>query len=107
MIDRAEADRQLGAILSRVKYIGPEPPSEAEVMDMAAEEVRTVRARHALSTSGLRTLDLPDGVRDVIVLADGDEPGERRPALAEDAGSRRAAACVLHGRRRGRILKIY
>jgi putative DNA primase/helicase len=30
----------------------------------------------ALSTSGLRTLDLPIAVRDVIVLADGDEPGE-------------------------------
>jgi putative DNA primase/helicase len=30
----------------------------------------------ALSTSGLRTLDLPDFVRDVIVLADGDDPGE-------------------------------
>jgi len=30
----------------------------------------------ALSTSGLRSLDLPRDVRDVIVLADGDEPGE-------------------------------
>jgi len=30
----------------------------------------------ALSTSGLRTLDLPTEVRDVIVLADGDEAGE-------------------------------
>ena len=30
----------------------------------------------ALSTSGLRSLDLPDAVRDVIVLADGDPPGE-------------------------------
>jgi hypothetical protein len=30
----------------------------------------------ALSTSGLRTLVLPDAVRDVIVLADGDDPGE-------------------------------
>jgi DNA primase len=30
----------------------------------------------ALSTSGLRSLDLPNAVRDVIVLADGDEPGE-------------------------------
>jgi putative DNA primase/helicase len=30
----------------------------------------------ALSTSGLRSLDLPRGVRDVIVLADGDKPGE-------------------------------
>ena len=37
----------------------------------------------ALSTSGLRSLDLPDGVRDVIVLADGDDAGE---AAAIDAG---------------------
>jgi hypothetical protein len=31
----------------------------------------------ALSTSGLRVLDLPDSVREVIVLADGDDPGEK------------------------------
>jgi putative DNA primase/helicase len=30
----------------------------------------------ALSTSGLRTLDLPNVVREIIVLADGDDPGE-------------------------------
>ena len=30
----------------------------------------------ALSTSGLRALDLPDTVREVIILADGDEAGE-------------------------------
>lgn len=30
----------------------------------------------ALSTSGLRALNLPENVRDVIVLADGDDPGE-------------------------------
>jgi len=52
VIDRAEADRQLDAILSRVNYVGPEPPpSEDEMLDMAAEEVRTVRARHAKSRS--------------------------------------------------------
>jgi putative DNA primase/helicase len=39
----------------------------------------------ALSTSGLRTLDLPADVGDVVVLADGDEPGE---AAARDAGRR-------------------
>jgi len=52
VIDRAEADRQLGAILSRVKYIGPEPPpSEDEMMDMVVEEVRAVRAKHAKGRS--------------------------------------------------------
>jgi putative DNA primase/helicase len=39
----------------------------------------------ALSTSGLRSLDLPTNVSDVIVLADGDEAGE---AAARDCGSR-------------------
>jgi hypothetical protein len=39
----------------------------------------------ALSTAGLRTLDLPQGVRDVIVLADGDEAGE---AAARDCAWR-------------------
>jgi putative DNA primase/helicase len=39
----------------------------------------------ALSTSGLRTLDLPVEVREVIVLADGDEP---RKAAARDAAYR-------------------
>ena len=52
VIDRAEADRQLGAILSRVKYIGPEPPpSEDEMMDMVVEEVRAVRAEHTKGRS--------------------------------------------------------
>ena len=44
----------------------------------------------ALSTSGLRSLDLPKDVRDVIVLADGDEAGE---AAARD--------CALRWKRRG------
>lgn len=52
VIDRAEADRQLGAILSRLKYVGPEPPpSEDELMDMVVEEVRAVRAEHAKGRS--------------------------------------------------------
>lgn len=46
----------------------------------------------ALSTSGLRSLDLPKGVRDVIVLADGDEAGE---GAARDCGLR----WKLQGRR--------
>jgi len=39
----------------------------------------------ALSTSGLRSLDLPNEVRNIIVLADGDGPGE---AAAQDCGRR-------------------
>jgi putative DNA primase/helicase len=49
----------------------------------------------ALSTSGLRTLDLPDAVRDVTVLADGDDPGE---AAARD--------CAWRWKRQGRRVRI-
>ena len=49
----------------------------------------------ALSTSGMRTLGLPDDVRDVIVLADGDDPGE---AAARD--------CAVRWVREGRRVRI-
>ena len=49
----------------------------------------------ALSTSGLRTLNLPNEVRDVIVLADGDDPGE---SAARD--------CALRWKRDGRRVRI-
>jgi putative DNA primase/helicase len=49
----------------------------------------------ALSTSGLRGLDLPTDVSEVIVLADGDEAGE---AAAQD--------CALRWRRQGRRVRI-
>ena len=48
VVDRADADRQLDKILSRVTYIGPEPePSEDEVIDMVVDEIRAVRGKHA------------------------------------------------------------
>jgi putative DNA primase/helicase len=43
---------------------------------LAAMQASGHPAWAALSTSGLRTLDLPASVREVIALADGDEPGE-------------------------------
>ena len=49
----------------------------------------------ALSTSGLRALNLPHEVRDVIVLADGDDPGE---AAAQD--------CAWRWKREGRRVRI-
>jgi len=49
----------------------------------------------ALSTSGLRTLDLPKDVRDVIVLADGD-----------DAGDVAARDCARRWKREGRRVRI-
>jgi hypothetical protein len=39
----------------------------------------------ALSTSGLRSLELPDPILDIVVLADGDAPGE----AAAEASARR------------------
>src|SRR5262245_19460464 len=49
----------------------------------------------ALSTAGLRALDLPDDVRDVIVLADGDDPGEAA-----------ARHCAWRWKREGRRVRI-
>ena len=49
----------------------------------------------ALSTSGLRALDLPNEVQDVIVLADGDEAGEAA-----------ARNCALRWKRVGRRVRI-
>jgi putative DNA primase/helicase len=52
---------------------------------LAAMQATGNPAWAALSTSGLRSLDLPGDVRDLILLADGDEPGE---AAARDAARR-------------------
>ena len=64
---------------------------------LAAMQATGHGAWAALSTSGLRTLDLPPAVQDVIVLADGDAPGEAA-ALA-------AAARWRHEGRRVRIAR--
>jgi hypothetical protein len=52
---------------------------------LAAIQATRNAAWAALSTSGLRTLDLPRDIPEVIVLADGDEPGE---AAAQDCARR-------------------
>jgi hypothetical protein len=52
---------------------------------LAAMQATGNPAWAALSTSGLRSLDLPAEVRDVIVLADGDDAGE---AAAKDCAFR-------------------
>lgn len=62
---------------------------------LAAMQATSTPAWAALSTSGLRAIDLPDDVRDVIVLADGDEAGE--------AAARGAA---LRWKREGRRVRI-
>ncbi len=62
---------------------------------LAAAQATGDPAWAALSTSGLRGLDLPDAVRDVVVLADGDDPGE---AAARD--------CAWRWKREGRRVRI-
>jgi putative DNA primase/helicase len=62
---------------------------------LAAMQATGHPAWAALSTSGLRTLDFPKDVRDVIVLADGDAAGE---AAARD--------CAWGWKREGRRARI-
>jgi putative DNA primase/helicase len=62
---------------------------------LAAMEATGHPAWAALSTSGLRTLDRPKDVRDVIVLADGDQAGEMA-----------AQECAVRWRRQGRRVRI-
>lgn len=62
---------------------------------LAAMQATSKPAWAALSTSGLRSLNLPPNVRNVIVLADGDEPGETA-----------ARNCASRWRREGRYVRI-
>jgi len=62
---------------------------------LAAMQVTGRPAWAALSTSGLRSLDLPDDAREIVVLADGDDPGEAA-----------AQACALRWNREGRQVRI-
>ena len=62
---------------------------------LAAMQSRGLPAWAALSTSGLLALDLPHDVRDVIVLADGDE-----------AGRAAARGAALRWKREGRRVRI-
>ncbi len=62
---------------------------------LAAMQATGHAAWAALSTSGLRGLDLPRDARDVIVLVDGDDPGE---AAAQD--------CAWRWKREGRRVRI-
>jgi hypothetical protein len=52
---------------------------------LSAMQATGLPAWAALSTSGLRVFDLPGDARNVIVLADGDDPGE---AAAQDSARR-------------------
>ncbi len=62
---------------------------------LAATQATGHPAWAALSTSGLRALDLPASARDVIILADGDDPGEAA-----------ARVCASRWKREGRRVRI-
>ena len=49
---------------------------------LSAMQATGLPAWAALSTGGLQALDLPQEVKEVIILADGDEPGERAAQAA-------------------------
>jgi hypothetical protein len=78
------------AVPGRVLMVGEGIETCLAVMQQTGQS-----AWAALSTSGLRTLALPQDVREVIVLADGDDPGE---AAALD--------CALRWKREGRRVHI-
>jgi putative DNA primase/helicase len=62
---------------------------------LAAMQTTGLPAWAALSTSGLKSLELPDTVRDIIVLADGD-----------DAGEAAAQTCAKRWIKQGRRVRI-
>lgn len=62
---------------------------------LAAMQASGHPAWAALSTSGLRALDLPDAIRDVVILADGD-----------DAGEAAALSCAHRWCREGRSVRV-
>jgi hypothetical protein len=62
---------------------------------LAATQSTGLPAWAALSTSGLRSLSLPDTITEVVVLADGD-----------DAGEEAALVCTRHLQRQGRRVRI-
>ena len=62
---------------------------------LAAQQATGQVAWAALSTSGLRTLELPLAIREVVVLADGDDPGEAA-----------AKSCAWRWKREGRRVRV-
>ena len=93
------AKMMLGPCRGGVVRLGPvgDRLMIAEGIETALSAMQAVAqtAWAALSTSGLGALGLPKNVRDVIVLADGDEAGE---AAARD--------CALRWRRQNRRVRI-
>jgi hypothetical protein len=92
----------LGRCRGGVVRLSPAPAGDDELLIgegletcLSAMQVTGRPAWAALSTSGLRALDLPSGVRKVIVLADGDAAGEAA-----------ARECARRWKREGRQVRI-
>jgi putative DNA primase/helicase len=84
-----------GGVVRLAQHAGPLMVGEGIETCLAAMQASGHAAWAALSASGLLTLDLPEDVHDVIVLADGDQAGE---AAARD--------CALRWKRQGRRARI-
>ena len=84
-----------GGVVRLSQPAGPLLVGEGIETCLAAMQASGHAAWAALSTSGLLTLELPQDMRDVIVLADGDEAGE----LA-------ARDCARRWNRQGRRVRI-
>jgi hypothetical protein len=93
------AKMMLGPCRGGVARLGP--PTKALMLGegietcLAAMQATGHAAWAALSTSGLLSLDLPSEAQDLILLADGD-----------DAGERAAQTCALRWKREGRRVRI-
>ena len=93
--DAADADPSGRPLATRSIIGGVLMVGEGIETCLAAMQATDHPAWAALSTAGLRALDLPGEVRDVIVLADGDAAGE---AAARD--------CSWRWKRQGRRVRI-
>jgi putative DNA primase/helicase len=93
--DAADADPSGRPLATRSIIGGVLMVGEGIETCLAAMQATGHPAWAALSTAGLRALDLPGDVRDVIVLADGDAAGE---AAARD--------CAWRWKRQGRRVRI-
>ena len=93
--DAADADPSGRPLATRSIIGGVLMVGEGIETCLAAMQATGHPAWAALSTAGLRALDLPEDVRDVIVLADGDAAGE---AAARD--------CSWRWKRQGRRVRI-
>ena len=71
-----------GGAVRLAPAVGPLMVGEGLETCLSVMQERHFPAWAALSTSGLRSLELPSGAHDIIVLADADDPGETAAVAA-------------------------